>query len=351
VNAVRTHIEHFIGSNPLLASTSCTDPVNNLKSPSKRARVETPRIVVNVTESIDGGDKMTVRSRSCSPFWAEGQTSTYSEEVKTGRASRDDDSGSVSPAEETGHEGAPSSGFGLLAAPRTTRRARRSRSPKDKNARRPPDEKTSRDDELDTCAAASGAKPAKKRRPRSRRNNRRSRKKETDVPEIVVSSSSAAVPSSGCGQSPGGEYSDRCRDLDERLTGIFGSADKQRYGRHDRAFDRPRSKSDTRDLNTFAHIVFTAGQFADVGNHATPHTCRRFELSGAAEPAEYDSNTRVASDSSSLVRCNVLSSPFARNDAEPPPPPTERRRWSDDHEHGQSVRRIIACLVSRNVEI
>lgn len=79
------HIDHFIGSNPLLASTSCTDPINNLKNLPNQNYVKNPRIALNLTES---NQQTIIRSRSPSPFWVKGQTSTYSEVVKSGSVSK-----------------------------------------------------------------------------------------------------------------------------------------------------------------------------------------------------------------------------------------------------------------------
>lgn len=412
MNAVRTHIEHFIGSNPSLASTSCTDPVTNLNSPSKRARVDTPpKIVLNlsrVDHSTDGRDKTAVRSRSCSPFWVQGQTSTYSEVVKTGRvATSRPNSRSASP-EDTGRESRRLSGVGpLLAVPRMTRT--RSKSPKDKNTWRRHDKNvTSTEDDSMTSVAVTNAAPDTKRRSRSRKN--RSRKKDvghqttvtvatavTLTPEIVVSDARIRSNDVVCNRMdgppkrtdrdddhdgtsasasrellhtdddtvvvavprlrdtaadlttyrwpPGGDYSDRCLDLNERLMGIFGSVDKQHY-KHSRVFDRPRSKSDTRDLNTLAQI-FT-GSSAPNDDSAT--TCR-FERS-SPESVKYNSNRDITTSGSrrSFDHYHVLSSPFAQHDAPSPPPPPpplpppplpsiERRR-SDDHRPGghQPVR-------------
>lgn len=420
MNAVRTHIEHFIGSNPLLASTSCTDPVNNLlKSPSKRRTVDIPRIVVvNLTRAdhADGGrdNKTVVRSRSCSPFWVAGQTSTYSEVVKTGCSTvlpRDNSCcGSAGrcqqrPAERESRR----SGFGLLAPPSSRTR---SPSPKEKNAAA-----VRRRDEKPSPTVEAAAKPIK-RRSRSRRNRSRKKNGNHEVtvqkpPEIIVVSDvknriladdeprrrevndgsdepppppqrtdrdddvramvGSDSPSCTWSRLPSADYSDTCFvDLNERLMGIFGSVDKKHYNnRHNRVFDRPRSKSDTRDLNTLARIFTTTTTTNTTGittcNTASAtdncsddynyycyrdDTCR-FERSGA-ESVKYNYSDRDITSGSrrSLDHNNVIlssPSPFAPLHDAPPPPPssqpppmqptTELRRWSDDGRQSAVVRR------------
>lgn len=342
---MRTHIEHFIDSNPLLASTSCTDPVNNLKHPPKQTISKTPRITLNLTENNQ--QQTRIRSRSPSPFWVKGETSTYSEVVKMGCISRNN-SRSTSPHSKPVEERiSRKSSFNFLRTP--IMRAR-SKSPKDK--KKPED--SGKDIKSNTIvspskASTSSSKENKnnldivesnskksKRRSRSRRNRKAKNNSEnksitnnestetitpenildnknidtsmSKKPEIVISNEKnqhdcntnlklqnipspvtivetftqnnelgddlyvisnqelltvdttaqiSTVDNFSKPQLPlanvsGTEYSNSCFDLNEQLKGIFGSVDQKHY-RH-RVFDRPRSKSDTRDLNKLTQI-------------------------------------------------------------------------------------------------
>lgn len=344
MNAVRTHIEHFIDSNPLLASTSCTDPVNNLKHPSKQTISKTPRITLNLTENYQQQSR--IRSRSPSPFWVKGETSTYSEVVKTGCISRNN-SRSISPHSKPIEEHISRKlSFSLLQTPLRAR----SKSPKDQ--KKPNDfEKKIQFDTLvsPSKASTSSFKSYKnnldisvsnskksKRQSRSKRNRNAKNNVENKSitnndltktitpeniklyqtidpsisikPEIVVSNEKnqdncniklklqntqrPVTIVETCTQNnelenvpyviskqelltvdttaqictvqnvlksqlsltsaSGTEYSNSCYDLNEQLKGIFGSVDQKHYRHH--VFDRPRSKSDTRDLNKLTQI-------------------------------------------------------------------------------------------------
>lgn len=388
VNAVRTHIDHFIGSNPLLASTSCTDPVKNLNNPSKQIYVKSPRIVLNLTEP---NQQTIIRSRSPSPFWVKGQTSSYSEVVKSGCVSRNNSkSPELKPIE--GHISRKSR-FNLLKTPLV--RAR-SKSPKDKWQQNDlkinktisvPLESTfspgngstvlSKELEGNLNITAPNSQHVK-RRSRSRRNrktkNNFQNESVTDKelfktvtseniiidqninkslsikPEIIVSDvknqqdscksvQNMPMPFSTvktCTQTDvlvddssydisnqklltsnittqintldnfsksqlslanvsDSEYLNCCFDLNEQLKGIFGSDDQKHYSH--RTFDRPRSKSDTRDLNKLTQI-FTSPNTND------KYTCR-FERS--AESVKNNSNRDYISGRRSFD--NILS-PF-----------------------------------------
>lgn len=376
VNAVRTHIEHFIGSNPLLASTSCTDPVNNLKNPPKQIHVKPPKIVLNLTEGNQ--QQKQIRSRSPSPFWIKGQTSSYSEVVKSGCVSKNN-SRSISPESKQieGHMSRKSA-FGSLQTPLVKVR---SKSVKDKWERNqykkndtsstplnltevPQKSSFSFTEKLtDTLNTTKPDSKQTKRRSRSRKNRNSKDNSENEPfnikvltqnnspenimvdqntgdnssikPEIVVSnvknqnkscensnfqnmqssieivetctqtdepmdgshsifnphllttdfatplhtfpsnfSNSRMSLTSVCDS----KYSDSCFDLNEQLKGIFGSLNKKHY--KNRIFDRPRSKSDTRDLSKLTQI-FTSFNSND------KYTCR-FERS--AESVKNNSN-------------------------------------------------------------
>lgn len=407
------HIEQFIGSNPMLASTSCTDPMNNLKSPPKDTYIKTPKITLNLTETDQ--QPIRIRSRSSSPFWIKGQTSTYSEVVKTGCVSINN-----SPSPESKYaEGRISrkSGFTLLQTPSMRDR---SKSPKDKCQRDdygknstfplPLDSATLLTKELPISVKqyknnleiiTTNYKPIK-RRSRSRKN--RSTKnnvgheshinKEDSIginttgdviidksvdkipsikPKIIISDdmksphhnfenttientqsqiaiietyteideqivndsrdisnrellstnniiplntiSSFSKSQLSLSSVPNIVYTDSCFDLNERLKRIFGSVDEKHY--RQRVFDRPRSKSDTRDLNKLTQI-FT------VPNTNEKYTCR-FERS--AESVKNNSN-RDYSTSGRRSFDNILS-PFGNQ--------TERS-MSISNEHDKSVR-------------
>lgn len=415
VNAVRTHIEQFIGSNPLLASTSCTDPVNNLKSPPKQSNVKTPRITLNLTETDQ--QPIRIRSRSASPFWIKGQTSTYSEVVKTGCISINNSRSPSPESKKTEGRISRKSGFNLLQTPSMRDR---SKSPKDKwqrdDLKKPLMAPLSFDSKISLSKEPSLSSEEYKhnleltipnskhikRRSRSRRNRSAKKNLENESyinradnikydkskniitdqnmdkslsikPEIIVSddvkspqnesdnitfeneqsqiaiietytetdesvvnkahdssnkrllSANTAVPLntiSSFSKSrlsltniPNAEYTDSCFDLNERLKGIFGSVDEKHY-RH-RVFDRPRSKSDTRDLNKLTQI------FTDP-NTNNKYTCR-FERS--AESVKNNSN-RDYSNSGRRSFDNVLS-PFGNQ--------TERLVGMEN-EHDKSVR-------------
>lgn len=338
---MRTHIEHFIDSNPLLAPTSCTDPVNNLKHPPKQTILKTPRITLNLTENNQ--QQTRIRSRSPSPFWVKGETSTYSEVVKTGCISRNN-SRSTSPHSKLVEERiSRKSSFNLL---QTALIRARSKSPKDKKK---PDDfgkniqpnvspskastSSPKENNNNLDIAVSNSKKSK-RRSQSRRNRKAKKNSEnksitnndltetiksenilvgknidtsmSKKPEIVISNEknqhdcnlklqntlspvtivesctqnnelgddlyvisnqelltvdttaqittvdNFSQPQLSLANASGTEYSNSCFDLNEQLKGIFGSVDQKHY-RH-RVFDRPRSKSDTRDLNKLTQI-------------------------------------------------------------------------------------------------
>lgn len=407
MNAVQTHIEHFIGTNPLLASTSCTDPVNNLKNLSKPTHSKTPRIVLNLTAETDQPQRTQIRSRSPSPYWIKGETSAYSEVVKTGHVSRNN-SRSVSP--ESKHVKGQQhtrisrkSNFNLLGTPS---RRTRSKSPKDKwrpdecenvMVSAPLDPVLSTPTEEESAILGNnnlGVSRETKRRSRSRRNRSAknnfenepvtvvTRTSDTDhtvnkssssKPEIIVSDVKNQEEEDHGGNvgsennhpspvvaivetftqtdnrpttddrrllaantvpplNPNGSFSksrlsltnvsntDSCFDLNERLMDIFGSVDKKHY-RHHRVFDRPRSKSDTRDLNELTQI-FTSPKPDD------KYTCR-FERS--AESVKNNSDNR---DSTSGRRSfdNILT-PFGGNTR------NAARLDGTGDEHDESVRR------------
>lgn len=436
MNAVRTHIEHFIDSNPLLESTSCTDPVNNLKNPLKpisRNIIKTPQIVLNLTETERHQTR--IRSRSPSPFWIKGETSTYSEVLKTGCVLSRNNSRSVTPESksvnvEGGTRMSRKSSFdNLLRTPPSTRA--RSKSPKDRwqpndfkkntTLRGSPLQKSSTSaasvedgqskvDDSDRVTLAPPTPRHVKRRSRSRRNRNATKKdngnkpvggsesemnteeatvspercavnttisSSTEKPEIIVSdvktrwnsgdnlqprnlaeqisgtydpvtrdgewklltvddSSEAAIPLNAAsvigdfsksrlsldGMLNSARCSDSCFDLNERLKGIFGSVDQKHY-RHHRVVDRPRSKSDTRDLNELTQI-FTSPNTDDNNKY----TCR-FERS-AGSVKNY--TNRDSTSSRRSFDNNIILSPFGN---------TQMQRRSDgttDNEHDESVR-------------
>jgi hypothetical protein len=386
VNAVRTHIEHFIGSNPLLASTSCTDPVNNLKNQSKISQYKTPGIILNPTEI--NRQQTQIRSRSPSPFWIKGETSTYSEVVKTGFISKNNSRNSSPEIKHIEDRMSRKSNLNLLQNPL---KISRSKSSKDKWQHNDLEKNTTFSPKSDLLTITSSvgssvsAKESKdnlditladskrtKRRSRSRRNKNTNKnidneyvsnkdvikivnnkrivvdqnmdKALTAKPEIVVSyvknnqssfedfkfqtisnsivetcaqtdelidansnskllatdSINVAVPSDTVknlsksrSSLASSEYSNSCYDLNEQLKGIFGSVDKKHY-RHC-VFDRPRSKSDTRDLNKLTQI-FTSP------NNIDQYTCR-FERS--AESVKNNSNRDSTSSRRSFD--NILS--------------------------------------------
>lgn len=374
MNAVRTHIEHFIDSNPLLASTSCTDPVNNLKHPPKQTTLKTPRITLNLTENNQ--QQTRIRSRSPSPFWVKGETSTYSEVVKTGCISRNN-SGSISPYSKPVEERmSRKSSFNFLQTPLI--RAR-SKSPKDKknpnffkkniqlDTTVPPSKtptSSSKENKNNLDIVVSSSKKSK-RRSRSRRNRNTKNNFEnksiiiddstetisseniilgtnidtsmTIKPEIVITNEKnqhdyntnlklqnvlspvtvveTCTQNNELGNDPylisnqelltvdtteqistidnfpksqlslanvsGIEYSNSCFDLNEQLKGIFGSVDQKHYRNH--VFDRPRSKSDTRDLNKLTQI-FTSPSTNN------KYTCR-FERSAESVKNNFNKNS------------------------------------------------------------
>lgn len=416
MNAVRTHIEHFIGSNPLLASTSCTDPVNNLKNQSIKTQSKPPQIILNLTKSNQ--QQTHIRSRSASPFWIKGETSTYSEVVKTGCISKNNSRNPSPDIKQVEDRMSRKSNFNLLQMPL---KRSRSKSPKDKWI--PKMEKnlfspTSDSSAITSPEGSSGsAKEFKdnlnvlvsdskqtKRRSRSRKN--RNTKKNVDnesVPykdlikinrensttidqnidntmivkpeiEIIVSdvknkennfenlelqatvaigetctqtnelvddlytfshskplavdSANTIVPlntirhfSTSRLSLANSEYSNSCFDLNEQLKGIFGSVDKKHY-RHC-VFDRPRSKSDTRDLNKLKQI-FTNRNTND------QYTCR-FERS--AESVKNNSNRHSTSSRRSFD--NILS-PFGSTQME--------QLTGTDKEHNETVRLYVGIF-------
>jgi len=432
MNAVRTHIKHFIGSNPLLESTSCTDPVKNLKNSSKQISsniTKTPQIVLNLTET--DRHQTRIKSRSPSPFWIKGETSTYSEVVKTGYILSRNNSRSPSPElkridVEGGVRMSRKSSFNnLLQTPSLTRA--RSKSPKDRwqpkdlkkntTLRVSPLQTTSssafteneqlKEDNLNYITLAPPSSKPVKRRSRSRRNRNVTEKDKnkqdtdsespanvtktfiplsqsrdtmslssTEKPEIVVSNiktrrnsednlqsrnlvtqisdtcnpvfcggdwdlltevdTVGAVPLNAAsdtgdfsksrlsldGVLGSTRYSDSCFDLNERLKGIFGSVDQKHY-RHHRVIDRPRSKSDTRDLNELTQI-FTNPNIDDKNKY----TCRFERSAGSVK-------THLNRDSSSGRRSFdniIILSPLGN---------TQMERQSDgttDIEHDESVR-------------
>lgn len=362
------HIEHFIGSNPLLASTSCTDPVNNLKNLPKQTRIETPLIVFNLTDTYQ--DQTPIRSRSPSPFWVEDVTSSYSEVVKTGCIKSRNNSRSPTPIQVSEHI-SRNSNRNLLET--LTERAR-SKSPKDKSKQDIFEKNTITPISLDSIIDkktlkkytqgykdnfdTNNSKPAK-RRSRSRRRKDNGKNVNKDLieittsenvlenqnvikmqsikPEIIVSdiknqhNSYEIITHNMQSQIPITEtctqtddlvddshaifdqklltskntellntvgnfsksrlsltsvsdirYSNSCFDLNERLKGIFGSVDKKHY-KHN-VYDRPRSKSDTRDLNSLTQI-FTNPNTND------KYSCR-FERS--AESVKNNSNRETS---------------------------------------------------------
>lgn len=409
MNAVRTHIEHFIGSNPLLASTSCTDPVNNLKNQSKKSQYKTPNIVLSLTES--NRQQIHIRSRSPSPFWIKGETSTYSEVVKTGLISTNNSRYSSPEIKHVEERMSRKSNFNLLQTPL---KRSRSKSPKDKwqhndskkNSFSPTSDISTitsfigssvsdkeLKDNLDITLADS---KQTKRRSRSRRNKNSKKnvdnksvsnkdvlnidntksiiadqnidKTLTAKPEIIVSYvknnqcsleniglqaiSNAISIEETCAKTneladaysnlellatdaidnevlsdtvrnlsksrssfASSEYSNSCFDLNEQLKGIFGSVDKKHY-KHC-IFDRPRSKSDTRDLNKLTQI-FTNPNTID------QYKCR-FERS--AESVKNNSNRDSTSSRRSFD--NILS-PFGQSKME--------QLTGTDQEHNKTVR-------------
>lgn len=405
MNAVRTHIEHFIGSNPLLASTSCTDPVNNLKNQSKKNQCKTPRIILNLTEC--NRQQTEIRSRSPSPFWIKGKTSTYSEVVKTGCISKNNSRNSSPEIKHVEDRISRKSNFNLLQTPL---KRSRSKSPKDKWQHNDFEKNPTFSPIFDLSEITSSggssvsAKEFKdnlditlpdskqtKRRSRSRRNRNTKtnvddesvaykdsikvgqNKDETFItqPEIIVSdvknkqnsfenlelqvtsnsiaivetctqtdklvdglytisnpkllatdSTDTAVPlntirnfSKSRLSLASSEYSNSCFDLNEQLKGIFGSVDKKHY--RNCVFDRPRSKSDTRDLNKLKQI-FTSPNTND------QYTCS-FERS--AESVKNNSNRDSTSSRRSFD--NILS-PFGNTQME--------LLTGTDKEHNETVR-------------
>lgn len=413
---MRTHIEHFIGSNPLLASTSCTDPVNNLKCSSNQTNKKSPKIIVlNLTENKE---QIKIRSRSPSPFWIKSHTSTYSEVVKTGCVSRNN-SRSTSP-EFRQTEGGHNSRNSTLQTPKTKTR---SKSAKDKweqidyeknsalassptlHQKTPKKELIETLDVFDTKSKKQTKRRSRSRRSRSSKGNSKSESVSADTlstktpeniskdqnvkessfkPEnnmsdekihqnnsenvIIQSAQSSIKIVETCAQTDDqpidnsnivfdqkllntsatiplntvdnfsksrlslsnvfdNKYSDSCFDLNEQLKGIFGSVDKKHY-RH-RVFNRPRSKSDTRDLNQLTQIFTNS-------NPNDQNTCR-FERS--AESVK--NNSYRDSDRRSFH--NIIS-PFGNTSTE--------LSVRTDVEHGESVRLRIfdfleLCVVFR----
>jgi len=437
MNAVRTHIEHFIDSNPLLESTSCTDPVNNLKIPPKQINIiKAPRIVLNLTETDK--HQMRIRSRSPLPFWIKGETSAYSEVLKTGCVLSRNNSRSTTPesknfdVEGETRMSRKSSSDNLLRTPPLTRA--RSKSPKDRwqpkdlkknttllvsTLHESPtsvsafakDIQSKEDDSEDRITLASPTLRHVKRRSRSRRNrnvtgkdsrNKPSTNKSdaepsanteeisvaperhavdttssssTEKPEIVVSdvktrrNSEGNLQSRNLAEKISGTYdpatldgdwklltvddateavplnaasvigdfsksrlsldsmlgstrcSNSCFDLNERLKGIFGSVDQKHY-RHHRVVDRPRSKSDTRDLNELTQI-FTSPNTDDNNKY----TCR-FERSAGSVKTHTNRDSTSGRRSFDNI---IILSPFGN---------TQMQQQSDgttDNEH-ESVR-------------
>lgn len=410
------HIEQFIGSNPLLASTSCTDPVNNLKNLPKQTHSKTPQIVLSLTETNQQPTR--IRSRSPSPFWIKGQTSTYSEVVKTGSVLRNNSKNTSPEPRQVEGRISRKSNFTLLETPMLRSR---SKSPKDKWQQKDSEKYTTLSNPLYPTISPSNepsvsVKELKdnlnitltntnqvKRRSRSRRNRcaKKDSKDESvtnkDVietitcenvilnqnintnlsikPDIIVSGvknqqesgenlnlqstqRSTSIVLGTCNQQTDelkddsritsnntfliadtptaslnvtdnfsksrllsltnvsdAEYLNSCFDLNERLKGIFGSVDKKHY--RNRAFDRPRSKSDTRDLNELSQI-FTS---PNINNN---HTCC-FERS--AESVKNNFNRDSTSGRHSFD--NILS-PFGKTQLD--------RSNGNDNEHGESVR-------------
>lgn len=354
------HIEHFIGSNPLLASTSCTDPVNNLKNLQINTR-QTPQIILNLTENNQ--QKTKIKSRSPSPFWIKDETSSYSEVVKTGYILSRNNSRDNSPKSKYDSEH-----INRNLNPHLSIKRGRSKSPTDKWKQdqlenntvyhMPLEQVTTLPKESITMTTNVQNSKHIKRRSRSRRNRN---SKNFDVksvsnndvieiatttenvmldqskfkniiinPEIIVSDikkqhsnnfekikcqhtpeptpyaetctqtdvlldDSRAIfdqkPTSETtellntvgnfskSQLSNNNYSNSCFDLNERLKGIFGSVDKKHYKHH--FFDRPRSKSDTRDLGNLTQIFTNP-------NNNDKYTCR-FERS--AESVKNNSTT------------------------------------------------------------
>jgi len=433
MNAVRTHIKHFIGSNPLLESTSCTDPIKNLKNSSKQISSDiskTPQIVLNLTDT--DRHQTRIKSRSPSPFWIKGETSTYSEVVKTGYVLSRNNSRSPSPElrridVEGGVRMSRKSSFNnLLQMPSFTRA--RSKSPKDRWQPKDLKKNTTlrilplqtsssstfteneklKEDNLNYITLAPPSSKPVKRRSRSRRNRNVTEKdsgnkqdidsespanvtetfipvsherdtmslSSTEKPEIVVSNiktrrnsednlqsrnlvaqisdtynpvfcgsnwellteadTDEAVPLNAVsdisnfsksrllldGVLGSTRYSDSCFDLNERLKGIFGSVDQKHY-RHHRVIDRPRSKSDTRDLNELTQI-FTNPNIDDKNKY----TCC-FERSAGSVKTHL--NRDFTSGRRSFDNTIILS-PLGN---------TQMERQSDgttDIEHDESVR-------------
>lgn len=421
VNAVRTHIEHFIGSNPLLASTSCTDPVNNLKHPPKKIRVKTPPLIVlNLTNDQDNQQqKPVIRSRSHSPFWVKDKTSSYSEVVKTGHVTKNN-SRSSSPESIQGKERVSrKSNFEFLQKPSAKCR---SKSPKDKWQQNYPKKCTLSFDSTTSSIMESSVKTDEnlqtnsnltieldskhvKRRSRSRKNRKAKNNFESESlvttgkdvhkteesthsvdqsmdktmsisPAIIVSdvkhqlpvkcdnvdfhyqktpitvqethtqtdaltdlppddsvqssvASDATVPLNTITDSSLNpklsltsvssiDYPDSCFDLNERLMGIFGSVDKKHH--RQRVFDRPRSKSDTRNLNELSQI------FTHNLNTDDKYTCRFERSAGSVK------NNHPSRDSTSGRRSfdNILS-PFGNLQM-------GMTAYRDDNNYTKSVR-------------
>lgn len=390
------HIEHFIGSNPLLASTSCTDPVNNLKNLPKKTHIETPQIVLNLT---DNNLQITrIKSRSPSPFWIKDETSTYSEVVKTGYILSRNNSRSTSPkSKHISEHISRNSNRNLL---QMSIKRDRSQSPKDKCKQNyfEPTKTLSRESLTITTEALQNTNKSNsksvKRRSRSRRNRNEKHfetkavsdniviktattpenviidqikfKNQTIKPEIIISDikkqndncenvkciQSSLPFTETCSQTDkllddshaifdqnlltsettkllntvghfsksrlsltnifNTGYTNSCFDLNEQLKGIFGSINKKHYKHH--VFDRPRSKSDTRDLNNLAQIFTNP-------NSNDKYTCR-FERS--AESVKNNSTTSIRRSFD-----NILS-PFANTRLE--------QSDGNDHKHAKSVR-------------
>jgi len=380
---------------------------------------------------------MRIRSQSPSPFWIKGETSTYSEVLKTGCVLSRNNSRSATPESknvdvEGGTRMSRKSSFDyLLRAPSLTRS--RSKSPKDRwqpkdlkktttlhvsslqesqmSASAPAKDRQSKEDDSDRSILASPTPRHVKRRSRSRRNRNvtgensgikpSSNKSDaepppntedtavsperravdttssslTEKPEIVVSdvktrrNSEDNLQSRNLAEQNSGTYdpvtlggdwklltiddttevvplnassvigdisksrlsldsmlsSNRCLnscfDLNERLKGIFGSVDQKHY-RHHRVVDRPRSKSDTRDLNELTQI-FTSPN-TDYNNK---YTCR-FERSAGSVKNHTNRDSTFGRHSFD----NIILSPFGN---------TQMQQQSDgvtDNEHNKSVR-------------
>jgi len=116
-----------------------------------------------------------------------------------------------------------------------------------------------------------------------------------------------------------------CYDLNEQLKGIFGSVDKKHY--RQRVFDRPRSKSDTRDLNELTQIFTHSPSTND------KYTCR-FERSAGSVKNNY-SDREFTPGRRSFD--NILT-PFGNTH-------TERSDFEIDKQHNESVRLSVDIFV------